>query len=58
MSFAASAMHNFKLTTRPSHPGTGEKIYGSFRLNDDFYLTEAKCERRRRICTYPTETRH
>lgn len=38
----AELFSTFKLAPRSSFRNTGEQIDGSFRLNDDFYLIEAK----------------
>ena len=37
----------FKLAPRSSFRNTGEQIDGSFRLNDEFYLIEAKWHQKR-----------
>ncbi|KAA1192979.1 restriction endonuclease [Photorhabdus heterorhabditis] len=39
--------HTFKLAPRKSFRNTGEQIDGSFRLNDEFYLLEAKWHQNR-----------
>lgn len=43
----AELFSTFKLAPRSSFRNTGEQIDGSFRLNDDFYLMEAKWHQKR-----------
>ncbi|SAU96511.1 Uncharacterised protein [Klebsiella pneumoniae] len=43
----AELFSTFKLAPRSSFRNTGEQIDGSFRLNDDFYLMEAKWHQNR-----------
>lgn len=43
----AELFSTFKLAPRSSFRNTGEQIDGSFRLNDDFYLVEAKWHQNR-----------
>lgn len=46
-SWLAELFSTFKLAPRSSFRNTGEQIDGSFRLNDDFYLMEAKWHQNR-----------